>query len=178
MATERFFPVSGLKRLAVLHPFVNVTLFGRLKHGRVVVAAVRFGIKKTFDGRPAANSRHPALVHYGRMVRDFLDGKGRDLSKLPLDLSGLTPFAKKALLAARRIPFGKTVSYVRLAAMAGNPRAVRAAASAMRRNPFPLVIPCHRVIRSDGSAGGFMGKTAGREVRLKRLLLEREASVS
>jgi len=100
------------------------------------------------------------------------------LSSLPLDLSGVSPFTRKVLQAARTIPYGKTVSYARLAAMAGNPAGVRAAASVMRSNPFPLVVPCHRVIRSDGSPGGFMGKTTGREVRLKRILLKRESNAS
>ena len=53
-------------------------------------------------------------------------------------------------------------------------RALPALCSAMRNNPLPLIIPCHRVIRSDGSIGGFMGKTHGKEIELKIRLLERE----
>ncbi|MBN1129711.1 MAG: MGMT family protein, partial [Chitinispirillaceae bacterium] len=65
----------------------------------------------------------------------------------------------------------------RLAEMAGFPGAARAAASVMRKNPFPLVIPCHRVVRSDGSVGGFMGKRKGAAVALKKRLLAREQNL-
>lgn len=57
--------------------------------------------------------------------------------------------------ALTRIPRGQTRSYSEVAAMAGYPRAVRAVASAIGRNPFPVIVPCHRVIRKDGSLGGF-----------------------
>ena len=74
---------------------------------------------------------------------------------------------RKVLLTARTIRWGETLSYAGLAKKAGNPAAVRSVASAMRNNPLPLIIPCHRVIRSNGSIGGFMGKTEGKEIDLK-----------
>jgi len=71
-----------------------------------------------------------------------------------LDVSG-TPFQAAVWRALRRIPRGRTLTYRQLAAAAGNAEAVRAAGSACGANPVPLLIPCHRVIRSDGALGGF-----------------------
>jgi len=164
--------------LTVRHPLVDVTLFAKRKAGRMTIVGVRFGGKKLYHRRKGTVSSHPDLVRYGRIIKKFLDGKTRDLSRLPIDLPECPAFSKKVLLAARSIPWGKAVSYGRLAAMAGNPAGIRAAASVMRNNPFPLVIPCHRVIKSDGSIGGFMGKSKGREVRLKYQLLKRETPAS
>jgi methylated-DNA-[protein]-cysteine S-methyltransferase len=84
---------------------------------------------------------------------------------------GLTPFARKVLIACSKIPSGKTVSYSQLAGMIGKPRASRAVGSALAKNPIPLIIPCHRVIHSDGSLGNFSapGGTA-----TKKMLLELE----
>jgi O-6-methylguanine DNA methyltransferase len=73
----------------------------------------------------------------------------------PLVLNSLPPFVRKVLVACRKIPSGKTVSYSQLAGMIGKPRASRAVGSALARNPIPLIIPCHRVIHSDGSLGKF-----------------------
>jgi methylated-DNA-[protein]-cysteine S-methyltransferase len=165
-----------LQRIIVHHPIVDVTLFGRLKQGRVKIVAVLFGKKTDYQKEKTIHSNHPSMVRCGRIIREFLDGKRNDLSSMRIDLSQQTEYSKKILLTARKIPYGKTVSYAQLAAMAGKCRSVRAAASVMRNNRFPLVIPCHRVIKSDGSIGGFMGKTRGKEVRLKRLLLTREKS--
>ncbi|XP_037397650.1 methylated-DNA--protein-cysteine methyltransferase isoform X1 [Pygocentrus nattereri] len=71
-----------------------------------------------------------------------------------------------------RVSVGQTVSYRQLAEMAGNERAVRAVGGAMRRNPVPLLIPCHRVLCSSGAIGGFMG---GKGTEIKRWLLQHES---
>jgi methylated-DNA-[protein]-cysteine S-methyltransferase len=116
----------------------------------------------------------PILRSVKETIIGFLDGKIKDLSKLRIDLTRHPPFTQKVLRAARSIRWGKTLSYADLAKRVGNPGAIRAVASVMRNNPFPLIIPCHRVIRSNGSIGGFMGKTGGKEIELKIRLLERE----
>jgi AraC family transcriptional regulator of adaptative response/methylated-DNA-[protein]-cysteine methyltransferase len=85
-----------------------------------------------------------------------------------LDLVG-TEFQRRVWQAIARIPAGKVISYAELARAAGRPRAIRAAAQACGANPVPLLVPCHRVIASDGSLGGFGGG-----LRLKRKLLARE----
>ena len=89
---------------------------------------------------------------------------------VPIDLQLAQGFRRSVLLHLREIPYGKTESYTAVAKAAGNPSAVRAAAGACSHNPLPLVVPCHRVVRSDGSAGEYRG---GPEA--KRALLEMEA---
>ena len=113
----------------------------------------------------------PLLAQAAGFLRDCLDGRPVACD-LPLDLSDVPAFTRAALTACRAIPRGATVSYAELARRAGNPKAARAAGQAMRRNPLPLFIPCHRVIGSDGSLTGF----AGGEMALcrKQELLDRE----
>ena len=80
-----------------------------------------------------------------------------------------TPFERRVFKAVCRIPFGKTVAYGQLAKKIGQPRAMRAVGRALGKNPFLLIIPCHRVIRSNGDIGGYRwGK------KIKRRLLREE----
>lgn len=94
-------------------------------------------------------------------------------ARMPLPLG--TPFQRACWRAALRIPRGQTRTYAWLAAQAGSPGAVRAAAQAMRRNPWPLAIPCHRVVGTR-DLGGYAGSRdpADPRVALKRWLLDRE----
>lgn len=92
---------------------------------------------------------------------------------VPLDLEGLTAFQRRVLEELRRIPRGQTVSYAELARRCGRPRAARAVGQVVARNPVPLWIPCHRVVASDGSLGGYSG--GGPHV--KRRLLELEGGL-
>lgn len=101
-------------------------------------------------------------------LKHYLEGRRVNLN-LPLDTEELTPFQKEVYAKLARVPAGKTLSYARLARMVGREKATRAVGGALAKNPFPLVIPCHRVIGSNGSLGGF---SAGVEV--KRMLLELE----
>jgi methylated-DNA-[protein]-cysteine S-methyltransferase len=78
----------------------------------------------------------------------------------------LTGFELAVLKATLEIPFGETRSYQWIARRIGKPGAVRAVGSALRKNPWPLIIPCHRVIRSDGSPGLYAGKDDGRKKEL------------
>jgi len=91
----------------------------------------------------------------------------------PLALNHLPPFTQNVLTACRKIPFGKTISYSQLAAMIGKPLASRAVGNALAKNPIPLIIPCHRVIRSDGSLGQFSA-CGGTKTKKKLLDLERK----
>jgi O-6-methylguanine DNA methyltransferase len=86
-----------------------------------------------------------------------------------LDTFPLTPFERKVLLATAAIPPGSTSTYAALAAQVGSPRAVRAVGNALARNPLPWLIPCHRVLRSDGGIGGYRFGSS-----LKQALLEQE----
>jgi O-6-methylguanine DNA methyltransferase len=107
-----------------------------------------------------------------RQTRDFLHGKLRNLS-FPFVLEGMTELQRKILLLCKRIPYGKTLSYSALAKRVGNPRLARIVGSTMAKNPLPIRIPCHRVIRKEGRTGGFMGDAKDKS-GWKMFLLEKE----
>jgi AraC family transcriptional regulator of adaptative response/methylated-DNA-[protein]-cysteine methyltransferase len=151
--------------------------------GRLLVAATEHGICTVNVGEgdeglfAALRKEFPQAV----LVRDervgrYLDAVNRHLqgqeAKLPLDLRG-TDFQIKVWSALQRIPLGQTRSYSEVAMMVGEPKAVRAVANACASNPVPLIVPCHRVIRKDGSLGGY-----GLGLPRKKLLLEKEQSLA
>jgi methylated-DNA-[protein]-cysteine S-methyltransferase len=105
-----------------------------------------------------------------KQIIAYFEGKPAKFNT-PLVLNILPPFARKVLAACRKIPSGKTVSYSQLAGMIGKPRASRAVGSALARNPIPLIIPCHRVIHSDGSLGNFSAP-GGTGIKKKLIILE------
>ncbi len=84
----------------------------------------------------------------------------------------ITVFAKRVYAACKTIPYGETRTYAWIAEKIGQPRACRAVGNALHRNPFAPAVPCHRVIRSDGSIGGFAGGTAK---KVKLLAAEQKA---
>jgi methylated-DNA-[protein]-cysteine S-methyltransferase len=90
---------------------------------------------------------------------------------IPLMLDGLSPFCKSVLTTCKFVKFGQTINYGELAKKLGRPLASRAVGNALAKNPLPLIIPCHRVIRSDGSLGNF---SAIGGLSLKRKLLAHE----
>jgi methylated-DNA-[protein]-cysteine S-methyltransferase len=91
-----------------------------------------------------------------RELDDYFAGR-RQSFELPIDWQLSHGFLLRARRGIAAIPYGETRTYTDLARGAGNERAVRAAGSACSRNPIPLVVPCHRVLRSDGSLGGYAG---------------------
>jgi len=93
-----------------------------------------------------------------KKVKEYYTGKKVYFTDYQLSLDNYTNFQKKVLQTVKEIPYGKTRSYKEAAEAAGYPRAYRAVGSTMRNNPLPLIVPCHRVIKSDGSLGGFSGK--------------------
>ncbi|GEL19147.1 hypothetical protein PA7_29840 [Pseudonocardia asaccharolytica DSM 44247 = NBRC 16224] len=93
--------------------------------------------------------------------------RGRPATSLRLDLRGLSEFERDVLTATRRIPAGETRPYGWVAREAGRPRAVRAAGSVLARNPMPLLVPCHRVVRADGRLGDYMFGSAHKEKLLR-----------
>lgn len=86
---------------------------------------------------------------------EYFSGKKVDFSKLKVDFNGLSPTYKKIYDLARNIPYGKVVSYQKLAIKIGSENLQRVVGNAMSKNPFLILVPCHRVIRSDGSLGKF-----------------------
>ncbi len=104
-----------------------------------------------------------------RQISRYLEGRLRTFD-LPLDLRG-SPFRKRVLAAVQAIPYGRTASYGGIARIVGSPGGARAVGQAVGANPLPLVIPCHRVIGSNGALVGF-----GLGIPVKRRLLELEGT--
>lgn len=91
-----------------------------------------------------------------RELDEYFEGRRRRF-ELPIDWSLTQGFGRKVLRATARIPFGQVGSYGEMASKAGSPRASRAAGNALGTNPIPIVVPCHRVVRSGGDLGGYGG---------------------
>ena len=106
-----------------------------------------------------------------RQLDEYFAGVRRDF-ELPLDLTLAAGFRRRVLEAARLIPYGETASYGRVAQAAGSARAVRAGGTALALNPIPIVVPCHRVLRSTGELGGYTGG-----LERKRTLLRLEGAL-
>jgi len=134
---------------------------------RVVLTQIR-------ERFPDAVETQRGLPQFCRQVSAYFNGKAVKFNA-KLDLSGMPPFRQAVLNACLRVPFGKTASYGDLARAAGSPGAARAVGGAMAHNPLPLIIPCHRILRSDGSIGGF---SSPRGIKVKQRLLRLEGIVS
>jgi methylated-DNA-[protein]-cysteine S-methyltransferase len=101
-----------------------------------------------------------------RQLDLYFEGRLREFD-LPLDWQLSNGFRRRALRAIDRIPYGKTRSYTDIARSAGNERAVRAAGTACGSNPIPIIVPCHRVLRSGGALGGYGGGLPMKEALLE-----------
>jgi methylated-DNA-[protein]-cysteine S-methyltransferase len=104
-------------------------------------------------------------------LQAYAAGGDVDFGDVPLDLSHLTEFQRRVVQQCRKIAPGRTVTYADLATKAGHPGAARAVGNTMAANRFPIVIPCHRVVGSAGSLGGF---SAPAGISLKQKMLELE----
>ena len=109
-----------------------------------------------------------AVAHARRQLDEYFDGRRRAFA-VPLDWRLATGFRRDVLLATARIPYGRTASYREVATGAGSPAAVRAAGTALATNPLPIVVPCHRVLRTGGALGAYRG---GPEAKARLLELE------
>ena len=144
------------------------------------------GLRYTTLPQPSSKEAHELLgnqVNYAarshnrfngliERLRAYFNGGKIDFPD-KLDLSGATPFQHKVWEATRFIPYGETRSYTWVAEQIRKPLASRAVGQALAQNPLPIIIPCHRVINSDGRLGGF---TDSRGVEIKQRLLNLEAS--
>lgn len=101
-----------------------------------------------------------------RQLDEYFTGRRRAFD-LVVDLRLSAGFRREVLARLSQIGYGRTESYAEVAAAAGNPKAVRAVGSACATNPVPVVIPCHRVLRSDGSLGGYVGGLAAKQALLR-----------
>ncbi len=105
-------------------------------------------------------------------LTEYFDGKRRAFD-VPVDLRLVTGFRSDVLRHLPEIGYGATQSYTEVAVAAGSPRAVRAVGSACAANPVPVIVPCHRVLRSDGSLGGYAGGLAAKQLLLDLELIPR-----
>ncbi|MGE5828316.1 MAG: methylated-DNA--[protein]-cysteine S-methyltransferase [Micromonosporaceae bacterium] len=153
--------------------------------GPLLLAATPVGLvrvaysRENHDDVLAALARHISprillapsrLDDAARQLEDYFAHRRHGFD-LPLDLRLARGFRRTVLEHLPEVGYGRTVSYAQLAAEVGNPRAVRAVGTACASNPLPLVIPCHRVVRSDGTPGEYVG---GADI--KRRLLDLEES--
>lgn len=106
-----------------------------------------------------------------RRIERYCLGERIDFNDVPLELPHGTDFQNRVLKAVRRVAYGKTISYGRLAEKAGYPRAARAVGSVMRSNRFPIVVPCHRVVAAGDKPGGYTSPQ-GISLKLRLLALE------
>lgn len=113
----------------------------------------------------------PLVDDAADQLLDYLEGD-RQRFDLELDWRLIGGFHRHVLQATAKIPYGETVSYGEVAALAGNPGAARAAGTALSRNPIALIVPCHRVIKADGKIGGYGG--GANSIALKQKLLDLE----
>ena len=155
--------------------------------GTLLLAATRSGLvrlafpEESLDGMLEGLARRisPRIVEapaplegVRRELDEYFSGR-RQAFELALDRRLMAPFARRVLRVTSQIPYGGVLSYAEVAADAGSPRGFRAAGNALGANPIPIVIPCHRVLRSGGSLGGYGGG-----LHRKRFLLELEGALA
>jgi methylated-DNA-[protein]-cysteine S-methyltransferase len=143
------------------------------------VIAVDFGPSETNFLRKIQRRTQAAPIHAPgqvaeatRQLRAYLAGKRKRLT-LPLDLNALTGFQRQVLLAAAKVPRGQVSTYGQIARRIGRPKSARAVGQALGHNPVPILIPCHRVLASDGSLGGYSGRGG---IKTKEWLLRLEGA--
>jgi len=153
-------PVGKLKLIASAHALVAV-LWEREQPDRVKLEA------------PMLAPEHPILIATERQLTEYFTG-ARTVFDLPIEPRG-SEFQKKVWYVLRKIPFGQTRSYLDLAKMLGSAAASRAVGRANGKNPLSIIVPCHRVIGSDGSLTGFAG---GLETKAALLAFEAKAAAS
>lgn len=126
----------------------------------------RFGISLAISMRAVEDEKIHGLI---TDIQSFLSGDDGVIGMEILDLDRCRPFLRRVLLAEHAIPRGYVSTYGRIARYIGVPGGARAVGNALACNPFPLVIPCHRALLSDGSPGGFRG---GQEMKIRLLEME------
>ena len=140
--------------------------------GRTREATRRRLLRVTPGARETAAPSY--IVSVSDRISAILEGKGTGVTfaDVALDLSGVTPFYRAVLLAARELPPGETVTYGWLATHIGHPRSARVVGAALGRNPVPIIVPCHRVVAANGKTGGFSAP-GGVATKIRLLASER-----
>ena len=144
---------------------------GRLERS-LAIQATPEGVSLIRTGKldkPATAAARRLAEQAREEIVEYFAGR-RAFFSVPIDLSGTPDFQRRVLEAAKRIPFGEARPYAWIAERIGHPLAVRAVGTALGRNPVPLIVPCHRVWRSDGGLGGYL---FGGELKRRLAELER-----
>ncbi|MFE1664035.1 methylated-DNA--[protein]-cysteine S-methyltransferase [Microbacterium sp. P02] len=147
-------PRQSRDTIALLHPFDGPAAYAVERAARVLAGPIE--------------PDESVASHAAEQLEEYFAGR-RDTFDLALDWRGVRGFTRAALEAVCEIPYGETASYGEVAVMAGTPRAARAVGTACSVTPFSIVVPVHRVIRSDGSIGEYGGHP-----EVKRFLLDLE----
>jgi methylated-DNA-[protein]-cysteine S-methyltransferase len=158
--------------MAVATAFGSVMILWRDRERGAVVSGIALPADVPSIGesiRQRMRMSCPLVEDLASRIRAFCSGENVSIEMDMLDLSICGMFQQLVLKAEHAIPRGKVSTYGRIARHIGHPGAARAVGTALAKNPFPLVIPCHRAVREDGRLGGFRGGTA-----MKRRLLELE----
>ena len=157
---------SSLGWMAILgkNRAVEQLVFGHSTRARAIAALDEGMVRQA--GHALWNA---ALV---RRLQAYAEGEPEDFRDVQVDLDGLSRFRRRVFEACRQIPYGETLSYAELAVRAGFPKAFRAVGNCLAANRVPLIIPCHRVVCSNGQIGRFSAPGGG---RMKRRLIQLEA---
>lgn len=133
-------------------------------------------LRRLKSGRPAAGASAPprAIAVTSRRIAELLQGVPDDLRDVALDLDTLPAFCRDVFEVTRGIDPGRTLSYGAIATTLGLPGSARAVGQALGRNPCPIIVPCHRVVASDGSMHGF---SAPGGIATKRRMLQLEGAI-
>jgi methylated-DNA-[protein]-cysteine S-methyltransferase len=131
-----------------------------------------FEVERTHGTEPVWNPR--GLEPMMRQLDEYFAGR-RTVFDLPVDLTGVSEFQRTVLETVRQVPYGEVQSYGDIAFAVGKPQAARAVGGVMAMNPVSIVIPCHRIVRSDGTHGEYAFRTLGASgATIKELLLNLE----
>ena len=147
----------------IVTPIGRLTLVASPKGLQQVI----FGAKKLSTAKSVSSKASDHLTQTERQLREYFAGKRKKFS-IKLDISG-TEFQESVWYALNKISYGKTVSYAQQAKLVRKPKAFRAVGSANGKNPVAIILPCHRVIASNGTLGGYGG---GLSIKRKLLALE------
>jgi O-6-methylguanine DNA methyltransferase len=163
----------------VEHPITTIVINGVLIGGEMSVVEIIIGVKaklivQHMKQQPVGGEAVETLTQ--QFIR-YLNGDSLELPIVKIHHKNRSKFQAAVCAAASNVPYGSTCTYSELALMAGFPLAVRAAASVMRNNRVPLLVPCHRIIKKDGRSGAYCGDPTGPDAVLKKTLLQLEKNV-
>ena len=129
----------------------------RLEAESDCISKIKFIKGETLKPRKESrrNSESSILIRTSKQINEYFNGT-RKVFEIPFQLN-VSPFYNKVLLEVKKIKYGDVASYGKIAKMVGNNKAVRAVGTANAKNPLPIIIPCHRIVSSNGNLGGYSG---------------------